>query len=301
MRIKKGIPLLAVPVLAVVAALALSGCVDNSGPAGPSSSSGAGGTKNAAAIALLPAKIKSAGEIQVGVDATYAPNEYKDSSGKPIGWDIDLFNAVSATLGVKAVYNVAGFDSILPNITGGKYDVGVSSFTDTVEREKQVSFVNYYSAGILWAAPAGKTVDPSNACGLKVAVETGTTEEQDELPTKSTACTDAGKPAIQILKFDGQDQATNAVVLGQADAMTADSPITEYAIAKSSKKLVPAGETFEVAPYGIAVGKDSTLDQAIQKAFQAIVDDGTYKKILDKWGVADGGLDSITINAASKG
>lgn len=296
MRIKYGIP-----VLAVVAALALSGCVDNSAPAGPSASGGASVTKNDAAIALLPAKIKSAGEIQVGVDATYAPNEYKDANGKPIGWDIDLFDAVSATLGVKAVYNVAGFDTILPNITGAKYDVGVSSFTDTVEREKQVNFVNYYSAGILWASPAGKTVDPANACGLKVAVETGTTEEQDELPAKSTACTAAGKPAIQILKFDGQDQATNAVVLGQADAMTADSPITEYAIAKSGGKLKAAGKTFEVAPYGVAVAKGSTLDQAIQKAFQALVDDGTYKKILDKWGVADGGLATITINAAANG
>ncbi|MDQ1526646.1 MAG: polar amino acid transport system substrate-binding protein [Microbacteriaceae bacterium] len=296
MRIKYGIP-----VLAVVAALALSGCVDNSAPAGPSASGGASVTKNDAAIALLPAKIKSAGEIQVGVDATYAPNEYKDANGKPIGWDIDLFDAVSATLGVKAVYNVAGFDTILPNITGAKYDVGVSSFTDTVEREKQVNFVNYYSAGILWASPAGKTVDPANACGLKVAVETGTTEEQDELPAKSTACTAAGKAAIQILKFDGQDQATNAVVLGQADAMTADSPITEYAIAKSGGKLKAAGKTFEVAPYGVAVAKGSTLDQAIQKAFQALVDDGTYKKILDKWGVADGGLKTITINAAAKG
>jgi polar amino acid transport system substrate-binding protein len=295
MRIKYGIP-----VLAVVAALALSGCVDNSAPAGPSSS-GAGATKNAAAIALLPAKIKSAGELQVGVDATYAPNEYKDASGKPIGWDIDLFDAVSATLGLKAVYNVAGFDTIIPNITGGKYDVGVSSFTDTVEREKQVNFVNYYSAGILWASPVGKTVDPDNACGLKVAVETGTTEEQDELPAKSTACTDAGKPAIQILKFDGQDQATQAVVLGQADAMSADSPITEYAIAKSKSKLQVAGKTFEVAPYGVAVDKGSELDKAIQAAFQAIVDDGTYKKILDKWGVADGGLETITINAAAKG
>ncbi|MCU1403031.1 MAG: transporter substrate-binding protein [Microbacteriaceae bacterium] len=296
MRIKYGIP-----VLAVVAALALSGCVNNSAPAGPSASGGATVAKNDAAIALLPAKIKSAGEIQVGVDATYAPNEYKDANGKPIGWDIDLFDAVSATLGVKAVYNVAGFDTILPNITGAKYDVGVSSFTDTVEREKQVNFVNYYSAGILWASPAGKTVDPANACGLKVAVETGTTEEQDELPAKSTACTAAGKPAIQILKFDGQDQATNAVVLGQADAMTADSPITEYAIAKSGGKLKAAGKTFEVAPYGVAVAKGSTLDQAIQKAFQALVDDGTYKKILDKWGVADGGLATITINAAANG
>jgi polar amino acid transport system substrate-binding protein len=202
---------------------------------------------------------------------------------------------------VKPVYNIAGFDTIIPNITGKKFDVGLSSFTDTVDREKQVDFVNYYSAGILWASPKGKTVDPDNACGLKVAVETGTTEEQDELPAKSKTCTDAGKAAIQILKFDGQDQATNAVVLGQADAMSADSPITDYAVAKSGGKLEAAGKTFEVAPYGVAVDKGSKLGVALQKAFQAIVDDGTYTKILEKWGVQDGALKSITINAAANG
>jgi polar amino acid transport system substrate-binding protein len=295
MRFRYGIP-----IVAMAAALALSGCVDNSTPASPSASVTTG-TKDAALAALLPAAIASAGTIQVGVDATYAPNEYKDANGKAIGWDIDLFNAVSAKLGVKPVYNIAGFDTIIPNITGKKYDAGVSSFTDTTDREKQVDFVNYYSAGILWASQKGKTVDPNNACGLKVAVETGTTEDQDELPAKSKACTDAGKAAIQVLKFDGQDQATNAVVLGQADAMSADSPITDYAIAKSGGKLQAAGKTFEVAPYGVAVDKGSKLGVALQKAFQAIVDDGTYKKILDKWGVADGGLSTITINAAANG
>jgi polar amino acid transport system substrate-binding protein len=293
MRIRYGIP-----VLAVVAALALSGCVDNSTPA---SNSGAttSGSKDSSLAALLPAKIKSAGKIQVGVDATYPPNESKDADGNAIGWDIDLFNAVSAKLGVKAVYDIAGFDTIIPGITGGKYDVGVSSFTDTKAREKQVDFVNYYSAGIEWASPKGKTVDPDNACGLKVAVESGTTEEQDEVPAKSKACTDAGKPAIQILKFDGQDQATNAVVLGQADAMSADSPITGYAIEKSGGKLQAAGKTFEVAPYGVAVDKGSKLTTAIEKAFKAILADGTYTKILNKWGVADGAVSSITVNAAA--
>jgi polar amino acid transport system substrate-binding protein len=236
------------------------------------------------------------------VDASYPPNEYKDANGQAIGWDVDLFNAVAAKLGLKATYNIASFDTILPNITGGKYDVGVSSFTDTAAREKQVDFVNYYSAGILWASPADKpAVDPSNACGLKVAVESGTTEEQDEVPAKSKQCTDAGKPAISILKFDGQDQATNAVVLGQADAMSADSPITEYAIAKSSGKLKAAGKTFEVAPYGYAVDKGSKMAVALQKATQAIVKDGTYTKILTKWGVNDGALSKITINAVTKG
>lgn len=295
MRLRYGIP-----IVAMAAALALSGCVDNSTSTAPSASVAAG-SKDAALAALLPASIAASGTVQVGVDATYAPNEYKDSNGKAIGWDIDLFNAVSAKLGLKPVYNIAGFDTIIPNITGKKFDVGLSSFTDTKAREAQVDFVNYYSAGILWASPQGKTVDPNSACGLKVAVETGTTEEQDELPAKSKACTDAGKPAIQVLKFDGQDQATNAVVLGQADAMSADSPITDYAIAKSGGKLQAAGKTFEVAPYGVAVDKGSKLGVALQKAFQAIVDDGTYTKILAKWGVQDGALSTITINAAANG
>jgi polar amino acid transport system substrate-binding protein len=291
-----------IPAIVAAAALLLTGCVNNEGSgSGSSASSGqSAGSKDASIAALLPANIKSSGKLQVGVDATYPPNEYKDSSGKAIGWDIDLFNAVSAKLGVTPVYNIAGFDTIIPNIAGGKYDIGLSSFTDTVAREKQVDFVNYYSAGILWASQKGKTVEPDNACGLKVAVESGTVEEQEEVPAKSKQCTDAGKEAIQILKFDGQDQATNAVVLGQADAMSADSPITDYAIAKSNGKLQVAGKTFEVAPYGVAVDKGSKLGAAVQKAFQAIVSDGTYKKILDKWGVADGALKSITINAASK-
>lgn len=299
-----------VPALLAAAALSLTGCVNNtggSGSAGPgssggSSSNGASVSKDASLAALVPASVKSRGSIRVGVDASYPPNESKDPNGNAVGWDIDLFNAVAAKLGLKVNYNIASFDTILPNITGGKYDVGVSSFTDTAEREKQVDFVNYYSAGILWASPADKpTVDPSNACGLKVAVESGTTEEQDEVPAKSKQCTDAGKPAISILKFDGQDQATNAVVLGQADAMSADSPITEYAIAKSNGKLKAAGKTFEVAPYGYAVDKGSKMAVALQKATQALVDDGTYTKILTKWGVNDGALTKITIDAVTKG
>ncbi|MCU1470356.1 MAG: transporter substrate-binding protein [Glaciihabitans sp.] len=295
MRIRYGIP-----VLAVVAALALSGCVNNSSPTTPQATVTAGPV-DAAAVALLPASIKSSKVIQVGVDATYPPDEFKDASGQAVGWDIDLFDAVAAKLGVKATFNIAGFDSIIPAITGGKYDAGVSSFTDNTDREKKVDFVNYYSAGILWASGAAKTVDPNNACGLKVAVETGTVEDLSDIPDKSKACVAAGKKAIQVLRFDGQDQATNAVVLGQADAMSADSPITGDAIKQSGGKLQAAGTVFGVAPYGIAVNKGSSLTKAIQKAFQDIVDNGTYTKILTKWGVNDGALSTITINAAANG
>ncbi|WP_036284909.1 transporter substrate-binding domain-containing protein [Microbacterium luticocti] len=303
--------MLALPVAAVAAVLLLTGCVNNeaaenpgaSGDGGSGTSAGAnpyGVTKDDALAATLPDAVKTAGVLKIGTDPTYAPNEYKDDAGNPIGWDIDLADAMAAKLGVKTQYTTAKFDNIIPSIVGGKYDLGVSSFTDTVEREKQVDFVNYYSAGVLWASAKGKDVDPNNACGLKVAVEAGTYEDTEEVPAKSKACTDAGKAAIQVLKFDGQDQATNALVLGQVDAMSADSPITEYAIHQQADKIQAAGETFDVAPYGFATKKGGELTDVIKNTLQALIDDGTYLKILQKWGVEDGAVTAADVNAASK-
>lgn len=299
MRIRTAVPIAAV---AAVAALALSGCVDNSTPSSSSTSSAAADVKKDDTLAgQLPQKVKDAGKLVVGMDNTYPPNEYKDDNSQPVGWEVDLANAIGAKLGVKTEFAIAKFDNIIPSVTGGKDDYGMSSFTDTTEREQQVDFVNYYSAGILWAAQKGKNIDPGNACGLKVAVQSTTYEDTDEVPAKSKACTDAGKPAIQALRYDTQDDATNAVILGKADALSADSPVTLYAISKSDGKLEAAGKTFDEAPYGLPVKKGSELVPVLQKAVQALIDDGTYKKILDKWGVADGAVESAEVNAASKG
>jgi len=291
------------PALAAAAALMLTGCVDNSTPATSDTDSSSAPTieKDDAAAALVPAEVADTGTLVIGTDAAYPPNEYKNEAGDPIGWGIELAEGIAAKLGLEPEFQIAKFDNIIPSVTGGKADIGESSFTDNVEREKQVDFVNYYTAGIQWASPKGKDVDPNNACGLKVAVQAGTTEDTDEVPAKSDACVAAGKPPIEKLKFDTQDAASNAVVLGQADAMSADSPVTLYAIAQTGDKLQPAGETFDVAPYGIVVAKDSELTKAVQAALQSMVDDGSYQAILDDWGVADGGIDEITINAAANG
>ena len=294
----------ALPALAAVAVLVLAGCVDNSTPGGGGSTNGSSAnevTKDDAAAALLPDVIATSGKLIVGTDAAYPPNEYKDESGAPIGWGIDLANAIAGKLGLSPEFKISKFDNIIPSIIGKTVDMGESSFTDNVEREKQVDFVNYYTAGIQWASATGKKVDPDNACGLKVAVQATTVEDTDEVPAKSDACVAAGKPAIEKLQFDTQDLATTAVVLGQADAMSADSPVTLYAIAQSKGKLQAAGTSFEVAPYGMAVSKDTGMAEAVQAALQSMVDDGSYGKILAKWGVADGGIDKITINAAANG
>jgi polar amino acid transport system substrate-binding protein len=291
----------AIPVIVAAAALLLAGCVDNS--TGEPSSGGdtpAVGVDEAAA-ALLPDDIKESGKLVIGIDATYPPNEYKDDAGKPIGWSVDLGNAIAAKLGLTPDYQISSFDKIIPSITGGTYDIGLSSFTDNEEREKVVDFVNYYEAGIQWAQAVGGDVDPANACGLTVAVQATTYEETDELPAKSQECVDAGNEPINILKYEKQDEASNALALGQADAMSADSPITQYAVAQLSGKIELAGDAFDVAPYGIAVDKGSPLAKAIQAALQSLVDDGTYLYILSGSGVDAGAIDTITINAATAG
>ena len=289
-----------------VSAIVLTACSSNTETSTPPAGGGAsGGGSSSAAVAkvdaiaaLVPDKIKSTGKLIVGVNVPYAPNEFKDSSGKIVGFDVDLMDAVATVLGLTPQYTEAAFDKIIPAIQAGTYNVGMSSFTDNKEREKTVDFVTYFSAGIQWAAPAGKTVDPNNACGLKVAVQSTTTEDTDEIPAKSKACTSAGKPAINKLKFDRQDDATNALVLGKVDAMSADSPVTAYAVKQSGGKIQLAGQIFDSAPYGWPVAKGSPLGQALQKAAQSLIDSGAYLAITKKWGVDAGDIKTAQINGA---
>ncbi|HEX3335282.1 MAG TPA: ABC transporter substrate-binding protein [Jatrophihabitans sp.] len=246
---------------------------------------------------LVPANIKSTGKLIVGVNVPYSPNEYIQN-GKVVGFDVDLMDATAKVLGLTTEYRQAAFEKIVPSVKAGTFDIGMSSFTDTLEREKTDDFVDYFNAGILWAAPKGKTVDPTNACGLTVSVQSTTTEQLEELPALSKACTKAGKKAIKILAYTSQDDATNAVILGKSDAMSADSPVTAYAIKQSGGKLVQAGAIREAAPYGWPVKKGSSLAEAMQKALQSLIDDGTYDQICTKWGVQSGEIKTATMNGA---
>ncbi|GFG49072.1 ABC transporter substrate-binding protein [Mycolicibacterium agri] len=285
-------------VFAVTGALALAGCSSQSEESSETTPAAPSAEKVDAIANTVPESIKQDGKLIIGVNIPYAPNEFKDPSGKIVGFDVDLMNAIAATLGLTPEYREADFAKIIPSIQGDTFHVGMSSFTDTKEREQAVDFVTYFSAGILWAQRPGEPIDPNDACGKKVAVQATTTEETEELPAKSKACTDAGKPPIEIVKFDAQDAATNAVILGQADAMSADSPVTAYAIKQSNGKLEAAGEIADAAPYGWPVKKGSPLAQSLKQALEHLIENGTYKQIATNWGVESGMIDKPVINGA---
>lgn len=253
--------------------------------------------------ALVPPRIAESGVLRVGTNPPYQPNEFKDPSGRIVGFDIDLMEAIAAVLGLTPQFYESAFDKIIPAIQSGTYDAGISSFTDTAEREEQVDFVTYYRAGIQWVQRGGDDIDPDNACGLRVGVQSTTVEDTDEIPAKSAACVAAGKPPISKQKFDEQDQAVTALLLGKIDAFSADSPVSAYAVKKTAKigeQLELVGPIYDSAPYGIPLPKGSSLGPAMQQAMQFLIDNGYYQTIAVHWGVEAGMIEFSQINGATQ-
>jgi polar amino acid transport system substrate-binding protein len=284
---------------AAVLALGLSACGSSSlggEPAG-SSAPAPSTSENADLASKLPASIKSAGVIRIGTDSTYAPSEFLAGDGKTIeGFDVDVFNLVAQKFGVKTQWQTADFSAIITGVQGKKYDMGISSFTINADRKKQVNMVSYYSAGTQWGTAKGnpKGIDPNNPCGKTVSVQTGTVQQTDDLPVRQKKC---GANKITILPYKGQDQVTNAVVSGKADAMLADSPVVAYAAKTTKGKLEPLGDVYEAAPYGYVLPKDQTeFAQAIVDALKEMAADGSYKAALAKWGVEQGAISDFAVN-----
>ena len=253
--------------------------------------------------ALVPPKIAESGVLRIGTNPPYQPNEFKDPTGTIVGFDIDLMEAIAAVLGLTPRFYESAFDKIIPAIQAGTYDVGISSFTDTAEREEQVDFVTYYRAGIQWVQRAGDDIDPDNACGLRVGVQSTTVEDTDEIPAKSAACVAAGKAPISKQKFDEQDQAVIALLLGKIDAFSADSPVSAYAVKKTAKigeDLELVGPIYDSAPYGIPLPKGSSIGPAMQQAMQYLIDNGYYRTIAVHWGVEAGMIEFSQINGATE-
>jgi polar amino acid transport system substrate-binding protein len=251
---------------------------------------------------MVPAAIKSKGTLVVGTDASYAPSEILAADGSTIqGFDVDLFKKVAETLGLKVTFQNASFDTIITGVTSGKYDLGVSSFSVTAEREKSVNMVSYFNAGTAWATAAGnpKKISIDNACGFNIAVQTGTTQA-DDIKARSSACTKAGKAAIHIDSYDKQDAATANVVSGKDDAMLADSPVVAYAVKQTNGKLQTLGTIYASAPYGYVIPKSQTqLAKAILSALKVLAANGGYESALTGWGVQQGAITDFALNPSA--
>ena len=230
-------------------------------------------------LAKLAASAKTVkdGELSVGMELSYAPAEFYAEDGKtPVGYDVDMSKAIAQTLGLKPKIVSSMFDTIVPSI-GSKYDLGITAMQK--------------------GNP--KKLDTSDMCGAKIAVQTGTVQE-DEANKIAKGCK-ADKKA-EVMSYKRQAEAATAVATGKADVFYADSPVAGYAISQTDGQLEALGDVEGVAKQGIAIKKgDQQLDEAVQKAVQKLMDDGTYMKILKHWGVESGAVDKAEINPTDLG
>ncbi len=295
----------------ILAVAAIAGCGSSSSSSSSASSAASSATSatsstaaNPAVVALVPAAVKSKGALTVAADASYAPNEFIGSDGHTVvGMDADLSNALAAVMGLKANVVNATFDTIIPGLIAGKYDLGASSFTDTKAREKVLDFVDYFEAGTSFftKASGGSSITGlSDLCGKSVSVESGTTEETDA-KAQSAKCKAAGKPAVNVLVYPTQSAANLALSSGRAQISMADSPIAAYQVKQSNGEFKLVGETYGTAPYGLAIPKALGLTKAVQQGVLALMKDGTYAAILTKWGVQNGAIPAtqVKINGAA--
>ncbi len=131
--------------------------------------------------ATVPADVISTGRL---VNGPYPPAEFKDASGHIVGFDVDLMNAVTRTLGLVPDYREAPFDAIIPSVRAKDVNVGMSSFTDTKDRQELVDFVTYFQAGTLWARKVGSSVNRDNPCGLRIGVASGSQQKPRRYPLR---------------------------------------------------------------------------------------------------------------------
>ena len=299
-RTRRRVPRRALAIAAavvLVAALGAAGTWMFRSSSGTSSGDDASGAVGRIAK-TVPAAVRSAGHLVIGVNVPYPPNEFRNSSGEFVGFDVDLMKAVSRTLGLGVDFRAVPFDAILPGVAAGKFDVGMSAITDTRAREQTVDFVTYLTAGTMWAKRTGSSVDPDAACGMRIGVKANTIQDTVEIPAKSDACVAAGLPPIEKIQRVEQDQVTAALIAGEADAMTADSTVAGFAIKLSGGALEPVGEMFSAAPYGWAVAKGSGLATPLRQALEQVISTGEYRTIATVWGVEMGMISVPAVNAA---
>jgi len=270
--------------VAAIAAVAVPGALSGSGRA-----------------ARVPAALAIKHTLTVAADATYPPNEFIASNGHTvIGMDPDLGHALGKVMGVKFNFVNASFDTIIPGLQSGKYDLGMSSFTDTKAREKVVDFVTYFSAGTSFyvKSSGGPTIRSlADLCGHTVAAERGTTQASDAA-AQSAKCKKAGKPGVGVQVYPDQNSANLALSSGRAQVGMADSPVAAYIVKQSHGQFKLTGKPYNTAPYGIAIPKGSGLAKPILAALKKLIANGTYKAILTKWGIQAGGITKPRINGA---
>jgi polar amino acid transport system substrate-binding protein len=253
------------------------------------------------AAAELPEAIRQAGALHLTVNSTYAPMEYRDPATNELtGLDIDLANELARRLGVKIVWSETPFAELIPALQTRRADFIISGISDRSSRREAADFIDYLTTGpqfFVLAESAARTA--TDLCGQKVGT-TRSTSFPAEIETWSKQnCEAAGKPAIQYVPGENSIDVRNQLKQGRFDAAVQGSETLPYAQQLEAGKYRIVGEPLSRGFQGIMFRKDdAALREVVTGVFAAMIADGAYKAILDKYGLGANAVERPLMNAA---
>ena len=292
--------------VAATALLALTACGGSTPTATTSSAAVAAGTAvpeialNEAAVKLLPESIKASKVLRVGIPTNEQPTQYfLEGTQELTGVNPDIARLIGASLGLKVEIQVANFDSIIPGMAAGRYDMTVSSMTPTTERMKVLDFVDYMAMGNSIAVAKGNPTGITkyqDLCGKKVGLLTGSYQLTVNIPDYNKDCVAAGKPEIISNQYQDTRQAISALTSGRQDAVLADSPILDFAASKNP--TLEIASAYDFTPVAAGGPIESGLKAPVAAALAEIIKSDAYKQVLAKYGLDASAITDARVNFA---
>jgi len=249
-------------------------------------------------VKLLPPGVAASKTLTVAVALGSPPDDFRNDKGEVAGWEVDILRAVSQSLGLTLDLRPTTFDSLIPGLQAKRFDAAVGQMGVTEVREKVVDMLGTLKSNELFAALADTNITVKSLddlCGLTVATTRGS-REVEFAKSHDDQCKALGKPPIDILAFNDGASAADSMISKRSQLFWIGSTAISYFVAQSHGKTKVVGSYTDLAYIGIAMPKGSDLAPALQAAVQHLIDDGTYQKIVQKWGLEGGAIKQAPLN-----
>jgi polar amino acid transport system substrate-binding protein len=251
------------------------------------------------AAATLPDRIVARGKLIVAIVPNYPPMEFRDPASNALtGFDVDLGEALAGKLGVKIEWQETAFEQMIPALATSRVDAILSGMSDLASRHEAASFVDYLRSGPQFftrSARASEFAEMNALCGKSVGASRRTS-----FPKEIAAWSDAhcGDKPINFVGTEGSGDARTQLKQGRIDAAVQGNETLSYVMAQEPNVYFLIGAPIGAQLTGLAVGKDGKdLQGAVAGALDALIADGSYRALLDKWRLTSNGIEKATINA----
>jgi polar amino acid transport system substrate-binding protein len=226
------------------------------------------------------------------------PDDFRNDTGDIAGWEIDIMRAAMQSLGLQLELRPTTFDTLIPGLQANRFDAATGQMGVTVVREKVVDMIGTLLGNELFAALADNPITVNSLedlCGKTVATTRGSREMvfADEYQPK---CAAAGKQPINALAFNDGNGAAEALMSRRAEVYWLGSTAVSYFVAQSQGRTKVVGHYTDTSYIGPALPKGSDMAAPLQSAIQHLMDNGTYQKIVTKWGLQDGAVNKAPLN-----